>query len=91
MNILGLMQMKIQKGRTTGGTITIDAVSDIKKCIVIVDGGASGYLSSTTALVVTLPKLTTTYYNGSATATQTVTPVATVSWTVIEFGGAVNG
>lgn len=87
--MLGLIQTKIQTGRTTGGTITIEEVEDINKCIVLVDGGATGYLSSTTSLVVTLASASYTYYNGSATATGTIKPQSTVSWTVIELGGAV--
>lgn len=57
--MLGLVQTKIQTGRTTGGTITIEPVSDIKKCIVIVDGGASGYLTDTTTLNVTIGAVAT--------------------------------
>lgn len=72
--MLGLIQTKIQKGRTTGGTITIEEVSDINKCIVLVDGNGSGYLSNTTTL------------NVSVLATY---GQSTVSWTVIELGGAV--
>ena len=79
MTTLGLIQTKIQKGRTTGGTITIDEVSDVNKCIVLVDGDGSGYLSSATTLVVNVPAQIASYY----------TPLTTVSWTVIELGGAV--
>lgn len=73
--MLGLIQSKIQTGRTTGGTITIEEVSDIRKCIVIVDGNGSGYLTDTTHLSV---HTLATYGQG------------TVSWTVIELGGAVD-
>lgn len=73
--MLGLIQSKIQVGRTTGGTITIDEVSDIAKCIVLASGGATAYLSTTTSLVVTRD---TNNSNG------------TVDWQVIELGGAVG-
>ena len=72
--MLGLIQTKIQTGRTTGGTITIEAVSDIEKCIVIVDSGSTGYLTNETTLSVSRDTNNTN---------------STVSWSVIELGGAV--
>ena len=54
--MLGLLQTKIQTGRTTGGNITIEAGADTSKCSVIVDTNNS---------------------NG------------TVSWIIIELGGAI--
>ena len=77
--MLGLVQTKIQIGRTTGGTITIEPVSDIKKCIVLVDSVASAYLESTSSLVVNVPAAIASYQN-------VATPV---TWQVIELGGAV--
>lgn len=72
--MLGLLQTKIQTGRTTGGNITIEAVADTSKCIVIVDGGATGYLTDNTTLAVSRDTNNT---NG------------VVSWTIVELGGAV--
>ena len=77
--MLGLIQTKIQTGRTTGGNITIEPVSDIRKCFVYVDGDGSGYLKDVSTLVVSVPTQIASAY----------TPLTTVSWTVIEFGGAV--
>ena len=51
--MLGLVDSKIQKGRSTGSaTITIEAVSDIKKCVLLSSRAVEIALTSTTTLVV---------------------------------------
>lgn len=72
--MLGLVQSKIQKGRSASATVTIDEVSDVNKCSVYCTANGSAYLSSTTTLVVTV----------LATYGQSL-----VDWQVIEHGGAV--
>ena len=72
--MLGLIQCKIQTGRSGSATVTIEEVSDISKCSVYCSANGSAYLSSTTTLVIT----TLTTYGQS-----------TVDWQIIEHGGAV--
>jgi hypothetical protein len=72
--MLGLIQRKIQKGRSGSATVTITAVSDINKCEVFCTANGSAYLSGVTSLVVTV----------FATYGQ-----ATVDWQVVEHGGAI--
>lgn len=74
MSFLGVAQVKIQKGRSGTGTVTVTDVGDISKCAVFCTANGSAYLTSTTSLTVTV----------LATYGQ-----ATVDWMIIEYGGAV--
>lgn len=75
--MLGLIQCKIQKGTTIATTslaVTITEVSDINKCILIVNGRA-GYASGV--------------FTNTTTITVTSSISGILDWQVIEFGGAV--
>lgn len=75
--MLGIAQCKIQKGTTASTTslsVTIDRVSDIQKCILIVNG-RSGHASGT--------------FVDNSTIALTSSTSGVIDWQVIEFGGAV--
>ena len=79
MSLLGMIQVKIQKGTTaiatanTAVTATISDVSNVARCVVLTQcrtGYSTGLLTNTTTLSL----------NSNSTGL--------VEWTVIEFGGA---
>lgn len=95
--MLGLIQCKIQRG-TSGVanatsysatvaaqtlTVTIEEVSDVNKCIVLVDGYATATLTDETTLSIYIPPRL--YASNMYTAGPTL-----VNWQVIELGGAVS-
>lgn len=75
--MLGLIQVKIQKGTTIATTslaVAITPVASVSKCLLIVKGRA-GYASGTFTSV------------SSITVTSSVSGI--IDWQLIEFGGAV--
>ena len=75
--MLGLMQVKIQKGTTAATTslaVAISEVADINSCVLLVNGRA-GYASGT--------------FTSTTSITLTCSVSSIIDWQIIEFGGAV--